>query len=149
MITNLSPGITVIVGSCATGKTWLANRLCKTVVPSARVYHTDDYLQYGTDHALFVLSKEIHRERNPYIILEGNLACKFLRLRQLANRRYIIPAILECTAPKEVRLERIVERGKDPNATFNMDAIIYKQMIEYKRAAKLLPEWVVVNTLTL
>lgn len=130
---KLEKGITVIIGSCATGKTTLSQYL-KRDNPGALVFTCDEYLQYGTE-ALAVLTKAVNKVmvHTPKIIIEGMLAYKFLRVSQQLGKSYPICTIYECTAPKEVRQERIRERAKDVQATFNMDAIYYKTLVEYKR----------------
>jgi dephospho-CoA kinase len=144
---EIGKGITVIVGSCATGKTFFANYL-EQLNQSCAVYHTDDYLKFG-EPALSMFMRQLERDRTDKIIVEGNMSGKWLRVSQQLKRRYNISTIYECHAPKEVRAARILARGKDVNATFHLDSLLYKTLSEYKRAAQILPRWEMINTLTL
>lgn len=119
-------GNIVIIGFAATGKTTLANRLGLR----AKVFHTDDYLQYGHEQSLYVLMDDLFADKHPLRLVEGVLGYRLLRKgAQLGT--FSADAVVICECPKDIRYHRISLRAKNVQATFNQDAGLAKIYNDY------------------
>lgn len=129
MIKLPNSGNVVIIGYAASGKSTFTN-LLKKEYPRATVYHTDDYIKYGFEEALYVLMDDLRKDNSPLKIIEGILAYRLLRKgAQLGT--FNADLIIKVTAPKDSRYFRIEQRGKDIKATFNLDKVCDKIYNDY------------------
>lgn len=128
-----SSGLVVIIGYAATGKTHLMNDL-KSKKYKARYWSTDDYLEYGFEQALYVIMEELHTSVAPLKVVEGVQGYRLLR--KLAQLGKPLPdMVIECVASKEVRQVRIAARGKNVQATLNLDKVLSKVYDDFKLLA--------------
>lgn len=67
----------VIIGPPASGKTYLSELLAKDN-PGHELIHTDDYIKYGYEEALYQLLNDIKQIDRP-LIIEGILGYRLLR----------------------------------------------------------------------
>lgn len=127
-------GNVVIIGYAATGKTTFANSLKF----DSSLYHTDDYLKYGSVESLYVLMEDLKKDTKPLKVIEGIGGYRLLRKGMQLNSFYPT-MIIECQASKEVRYDRIKARSKNIQATFNMDKACEKIWADYLLLCNQLP----------
>ena len=116
-----SKGNIVVIGYAASGKTHFTNQLAKDY-PKAKIYHTDDYIKYGFEQALYVLMEDLKKDHSPFKIIEGILGYRLLRKGAQLGTFYA-DLIIQVSAPKDTRYFRIEKRGKNIHATFNLDKV--------------------------
>jgi len=127
-------GNVVIIGYAATGKTTFANSLKF----DGSLYHTDDYLKYGSVESLYVLMEDLKKDTNQLKVIEGIGGYRLLRKGlQLGN--FHADLIIECQASNEIRYDRIKARSKNIQATFNMDKACEKIWADYLLLCNQLP----------
>lgn len=127
-------GNVVIIGYAATGKTTFSN----TLQFDGSLYHTDDYLKYGSVESLYVLMEDLKKDSNPLKVVEGIGGYRLLRKGlQLGN--FQADLIIECQAANEIRYDRIKARSKNIQATFNMDKACEKIWADYLLLCNQLP----------
>ena len=127
-------GNVVIIGYAATGKTTFSN----TLQFDGSLYHTDDYLKYGSVESLYVLMEDLKKNSNQLKVIEGIGGYRLLRKGlQLGN--FQADLIIECQAANEIRYDRIKARSKNIQATFNMDKACEKIWADYLLLCKQLP----------
>lgn len=134
-------GNVVIIGYAATGKTTFSNALKF----DGSLYHTDDYLKYGSVESLYVLMEDLKKDSNPLKVIEGIGGYRLLR-KGVELNNFSADLIINCVASKEVRYDRIKVRGKDIQATFNMDKACEKIWNDYLLLCKQLPPIKFVNS---
>lgn len=120
-------GNVVIIGYAATGKTTFANSLKF----DGSLYHTDDYLKYGSVESLYVLMEDLKKDTNQLKVIEGIGGYRLLR-KGMQQQNFYADLIIECVASKEVRYDRIKARNKNVQATFNLDTVCKKVWSDYK-----------------
>lgn len=128
-------GNVVIIGYAATGKTTFSN----TLQFDGSLYHTDDYLKYGSVESLYVLMEDLKKDTNQLKVIEGIGGYRLLR-KGVELNNLSADLIINCVASKEVRYDRIKVRGKDIQATFNMDKACEKIWADYLLLCKQLPQ---------
>ena len=102
MIKLPSTGNVVIIGYAAAGKTYFAQQLEKEY-PKAKFIHTDDYMKYGFEEALYVLMDDLKSNKDYSLrVIEGVLGYRLLRKgAQLGT--FKADLIIKVTAQKDVR----------------------------------------------
>jgi deoxyadenosine/deoxycytidine kinase len=120
-------GNVVIIGYAATGKTTFSN----TLKFDGSLYHTDDYIPYGFEQALYVLMDDLKKDKAPLKVIEGILGYRLLR-KGLQLQNFYADLVIVCEATKEVRYDRIKARNKDVQATFNLDNVCRKIWSDYE-----------------
>lgn len=120
-------GNVVIIGYAATGKTTFSN----TLKFKGSMYHTDDYIPYGFEQALYVLMDDLKKDKAPLKVIEGILGYRLLR-KGLQLQNFYADLVIVCEATKEVRYDRIKARNKDVQATFNLDNVCRKIWNDYE-----------------
>jgi deoxyadenosine/deoxycytidine kinase len=127
-----SSGLVVIIGYAATGKTHLMNDLKSKY--NAHYWSTDDYMGYGFEEALYVIMQGIDNSKASLKVIEGVQGYRLLR--KLAQLSKPLPdMVIECVASKEVRQIRIAARGKNVQATLNLDKVLSKVYEDFKLLA--------------
>jgi len=126
-----SKGNVVIIGYAATGKTTFSN----TLQFDGSLYHTDDYLKYGSVDSLYVLMDQLKKDTSPLKVIEGIGGYRLLR-KGLQTQSFYADLIIICTATAEVRHDRIKARGKNIQATFNFDHGCDKVWNDYEQLGK-------------
>lgn len=130
---NILPSekIIVVVGFPATGKTFLADNLVKDLsakVSPIKYYHTDDYIKYGFEESLYVLLKDLQRDKEAYKIIEGVQGYRLLR-KGIELNNFYPSLVIVCEASSKVRLQRYHARGKKLNWGF--DGVLHKIWLDY------------------
>jgi deoxyadenosine/deoxycytidine kinase len=134
----IDKGIIVIIGFAASGKTTLTDQL-KELYPSAKFYHTDDYIKYGFEQSLYVLMEHLAKDKSELVIIEG-IQCYRLLRKGIELKSFKADLIVEVVASEATRAERIDERGKSVNAIFNMDKTLTKVWNDYVGMVGVLPK---------
>lgn len=146
--------IIVVVGLPATGKSYLTDRLIEEMIKPQpyRLFRTDDYIAHGFEKSLYVLMDVLKKDISPIKIIEGVQGYRLLR-KGVELGTFSPDLVIICTATREVRQQRYVDRGKILNKGF--DASLekiwgdYMSLIEGFTIAKpLLPRFVIHDTLT-
>lgn len=127
-------GNIIVIGFPATGKTTLVKELRKQY-KKASVYHTDDYIKHGFEEGLYVLMKDLKKDKNKLKIIEGVLGYRLLR-KGAELKSFYPDIIINCRTPAPVRIERIKERGKDLRATLSMDKGLVKVWQDFMKINK-------------
>lgn len=120
-------GNVVIIGYAATGKTTFSN----TLQFDGKLYHTDDYLKYGSVESLYVLMDDLKKDKTPLKVIEGIGGYRLLR-KGAELQNFYADLVIVCEASKEVRYDRIKARGKNIQTTFNLDKVCDKVWNDYK-----------------
>lgn len=136
----------VILGYAASGKTTFSEKLAKGY-PEHRIFHTDDYIQFGYEPALYKLISDIQNYDGPMII-EGVLAYRLLRkgiqgvsigsvdrfdIVQPPTTWYFHPdLVITCECPTDVRIQRYLKRGGDANKLLTFDKNLNTVWYDYK-----------------
>ena len=100
----------VVIGSSATGKTTIANKLAKKF-PGYKVYHTDDYLQHGFKESLYVMRKDLAFDISPKKIIEGVQGVRLLR-KGLEHNDFFADVIIVCDCTMQKRINRYKKRNE-------------------------------------
>jgi len=137
-------GNVVIIGYAATGKTTFANSLKF----NGSLYHTDDYLKHGSVESLYVLMEDLKKDKNGLKVIEGIGGYRLLR-KGLQLQNFYADLIIIVEASKEVRYDRIKERGKNIQATFNLDNVCRKIWNDYQELCNWEPLFVKPKTITI
>jgi len=124
-------GNVVIIGYAATGKTTFANLLKF----DGSLYHTDDYLKYGSVDSLYVLMDQLKKDTSQLKVIEGIGGYRLLR-KGLQTQSFYADLIIVCTATSEVRYDRIKARGKNVQSTLNFDHGCDKIWNDYEHLGK-------------
>lgn len=101
--------ITVIIGKSASGKTTLLEKL-RLENPDASVYKTDDYIPYGFEEAVYVMLRDLKKDTNPNIFIEGVQVPRLLR-KGLEQNSFKADKIIICQAHDYTRRQRHRARG--------------------------------------
>jgi adenylate kinase family enzyme len=101
-ISNLN---VLIIGTPASGKTWLSNKLSK----EHRVIHTDDYMKYGFKDSLYKLIEDLRNISTP-VIVEGVQGYRLLRKGVELDCYYPNMVIELYTTPERVKQTYLRER---------------------------------------
>jgi dephospho-CoA kinase len=102
----------VIIGHSATGKTTLAEYISK-LFPQYKVYHTDDYMEYGFKESLYKMMQHLEHKFTEKIIVEGIQGVRLLR-KGLETRTFYPDLIIQVTASKATRQERYIKQRFAP-----------------------------------
>lgn len=100
----------VIIGSSATGKTTIANKLAKKF-PGFKVYHTDDYIHHGFKESLYALRKDLALDISPKKIIEGVNGVRLLR-KGLEFNDFFADVIIICDCTMQKRINRYKKRNE-------------------------------------
>jgi len=119
----------VIIGYAATGKTTLTDKIKKRF-PAAKFYATDDYIKHGFEEGLYVLMDDLRKDPAPFKIIEGILGYRLLR-KGAQMKSFYASGIVDVLATREERQPRIEARGKNLKATFNLDSVCRKVLMDY------------------
>lgn len=109
--------IVVIIGSSATGKTYIAD-LLKKKYTDFKVYHTDDYREHGFVEALYNLRKDLEFDISPRKMIEGVQGVRLLR-KGLEMQDFFADVVIICNATMKKRINRYAKRG-DSHKVGNM-----------------------------
>jgi hypothetical protein len=75
---NPNENVVVIIGHPDTGKTHLSEELAAQY-PEHKIYHTDDYIKWGYEDALYKMMSDIEYDRPEKFIVEGVQGYRLLR----------------------------------------------------------------------
>lgn len=137
-------GNVVIIGYAATGKTTFANSLKF----NGSLYHTDDYLKHGSVESLYVLMEDLKKDKSELKVIEGIGGYRLLR-KGLQLQNFYADLIIVVEAGRELRYDRIKERGKNIQATFNLDNVCRKIWNDYQELCNWEPFFVKPKTITI
>lgn len=140
----------VIVGYAASGKTTFSEKFAKDY-PDHRLIHTDDYIQFGYEPALYKLISDIQQTEGPFIV-EGVLGYRLLRKgiqgvsKEEMKAKGIITdvelwkwqpdLVITCECPTETRIKRYLKRGGDANKLLTFDKNLNTVWYDYKSLLK-------------
>lgn len=141
-----NPTTVVIVGYAASGKTTFSEKFAKDY-PEHRIFHTDDYIQFGYESALYKLISDIQHTYGHFIV-EGVLGYRLLRkgikgvsmdemkkygVMQYTDMWYMHPdLVITCKCPTETRIKRYLKRGGDANQLLKFDKNMNTIWCDYK-----------------
>jgi len=144
---NIKNKNVLIIGPPASGKTTLANELQKQNRTHV-VFHSDDYMQFGFEQALYALMDDVELINPPFkTIVEGVQGYRMLR-KGVQTGRYFPDLVIEMEITREQQL-RIYENERDPAklkylkgfaATHNKILNDYFELIGARK-----PEWIKIN----
>lgn len=105
-----SDKVVVIIGSSATGKTFIAD-LLKKKYSDFKLYHTDDYMEHGFKEALYKLRDDLAYDISPRKMIEGVQGVRLLR-KGLELNDFFADVIIICDATMKKRVNRYAKRGE-------------------------------------
>lgn len=139
----------VIIGSPASGKTFLASRL-KEQCPEYSILHTDDYKEHGFEQSLYVLIEDLKtkQELNKPLIIEGILG--FRLLRKGAELDSFYPDVVIDIAVDDEKIHQIYHDERDPSKLKGVlslqkscNTILSKYLaLMQEKDSKHKPEWI-------
>lgn len=92
----------LIIGCPASGKSWIGQKL-KEKGAAHQLIHTDNYMKYGYEQALYVMMEEMKAEENP-LIIEGIQGYRLLR-KGVQLESYYPDVVIEMIIPEAKMLE--------------------------------------------
>lgn len=105
-----SDKVVVIIGSSATGKTYIADVLKKKYT-DFKVYHSDDYREHGFKEALYKMRDDLALDISPRKMIEGIQGVRLLR-KGLELNDFFADVVIICDATMKKRVNRYVKRGE-------------------------------------
>lgn len=121
-----SSQVICIHGKSATGKTTVAQQLCRSL--QYPVFHTDDYKHLGWEQSLYGLMNDLGERGSVPCIIEG------IQIPRLIRKGFKADLIIETVCDPELRIRRYHQRGegvKVPNLA-QFDSILGKIWRECK-----------------